>query len=151
VDERPVIVVVDDEADALSAIRNALTRRFGGDYRVVSRRSARTALDDICAIKEKGGEIALVISDQRMPEMTGRDFLGRVRSIMPMAKRALLVDWGDHDASPTVLQACALGELSSTVEHEALGSFATVLTQDSGNFMRPAPSIASGCLWRQTK
>ena len=112
-DERPVIVVVDDEADALSAILNALTRRFGGDYRVVSHRSARTALDDICAIKEKGGEIALVIADQRMPEMTGRDFLGRVRSIMPMAKRALLVDWGDHDASPTILQACALGELDN--------------------------------------
>jgi CheY-like chemotaxis protein len=113
VDERPVIVVVDDEADALSAILNALTRRFGGDYRVVSHRSARTALDDICAIKEKGGEIALVIADQRMPEMTGRDFLARVRSIMPMAKRALLVDWGDHDASPTILQACALGELDN--------------------------------------
>ena len=112
-DDRPVIVVVDDEADALSAILYALTRRFGGDYRVVSHRSARTALDDICAIKEKGGEIALVIADQRMPEMTGRDFLGRVRSIMPMAKRALLVDWGDHDASPTILQACALGELDN--------------------------------------
>ena len=112
-DERPVIVVVDDMADALSAILNALTRRFGGDYRVVSHQSARTALDDICAIKEKGGEIALVIADQRMPEMTGRDFLGRVRSIMPMAKRALLVDWGDHDASPTILQACALGELDN--------------------------------------
>ena len=45
--------------------------------------------------------------------MTGRDFLGRVRSIMPMAKRALLVDWGDRDASPTILQACALGELDN--------------------------------------
>src|SRR5262245_12802339 len=51
--------------------------------------------------------------DQRMPEMTGRDFLGQVRSIMPMAKRALLVDWGDRDASPTILQACALGELDN--------------------------------------
>jgi thioredoxin reductase (NADPH) len=59
--------------------------------------SARAALDEICSIKEKGGEIALVIADQRMPEMTGRDLLGRVRSIMPMAKRALLVDWGDPD------------------------------------------------------
>ena len=45
--------------------------------------------------------------------MTGRDFLGRVRAIMPMAKRALLVDWGDREASPTVLQACALGELDN--------------------------------------
>ncbi len=111
--ERPVIVVVDDEPDALSEMLDALTRRFGGDYRVVSHLSARAALDAICAIKENGEEIALVIADQRMPEMTGRDFLGRVRSIVPMAKRALLVGWGDHDASPTILQACALGELDN--------------------------------------
>ena len=111
--ERPVIVVVDDERDALSEMLGALTRRFGGDYRVVSYLSARAALDVICAIKEKGEEIALVIADQRMPEMLGRDFLGRVRSIMPMAKRALMVDWGDRDVSPTILQACALGELDN--------------------------------------
>ena len=112
-DERPVIVAVDDEADALSTMLDALTRRFATDYRIASHLSARAALDEVCAIKEKGGEIALVIADQRMPEMTGRDFLGRVRSIMPMAKRALLVDWGDRDASPTILQACALGELDN--------------------------------------
>jgi len=111
--ERPVIVVVDDEPDALSEMLGALTRRFGGDYRVVSYLSARAALEEICAIKEKGEEIALVIADQRMPEMLGRDFLGRVRSIMPMAKRALMVDWGDRDVSPTILQACALGELDN--------------------------------------
>jgi thioredoxin reductase (NADPH) len=113
VDERPVIVAVDDEADALSTMLDALTRRFATDYRIASHLSARAALDEVCAIKEKGGEIALVIADQRMPEMTGRDFLGQVRSIMPMAKRALLVDWGDRDASPTILQACALGELDN--------------------------------------
>jgi len=111
--ERPVIVVVDDEPDALSEMLGALTRRFGGDYRVISYLSARAALDVICAIKEKGEEIALVIADQRMPEIPGRDFLGRVRSIMPMAKRALMVDWGDRDVSPTILQACALGELDN--------------------------------------
>jgi thioredoxin reductase (NADPH) len=70
-------------------------------------------LEAVRSIKEKGDEIALVIADQRMPEMRGRDFLGRVRSIMPMAKRALMVDWGDRDVSPTILQACALGELDN--------------------------------------
>lgn len=48
-----------------------------------------------------------------MPEITGRDFLGRARSIVPTAKRALLVGWGDRDASPTILQACAMGELDN--------------------------------------
>jgi thioredoxin reductase (NADPH) len=111
--ERPVIMVVDDEPDALAAMLDALTRRFGGDYRVIPHLSAGAALDAVAKIKEENEEIALVIADQRMPEMMGREFLGRVRSIAPMAKRALLVEWGDHDASPTILQACALGELDN--------------------------------------
>ena len=112
-DEKPAIIVVDDEADALAGIREALTRRFGGDYRILPHLAAGAALEAVCSIKEKEEEIALVIADQRMPGMTGRDFLGRVRSIMPMAKRALMVDWGDRDVSPTILQACALGELDN--------------------------------------
>src|SRR5262249_25247376 len=80
---------------------------------VIPQLSARAALDAICKLKEEGEEIALIIADQWMPEMTGRDFLGRVRSIVSTAKRALLVNWGDRDASPTILQACALGELDN--------------------------------------
>src|SRR6266852_4476311 len=113
--ERPIIMVVDDEPDALAAMLDALARRFGGDYRVIPHLSPRAALDGIAKIKEENEEeeIALIIADQRMPEMTGREFLGRVRSIVPMAKRALLVGWGDHEASSTILQACALGELDN--------------------------------------
>jgi thioredoxin reductase (NADPH) len=111
--ERPVIMVVDDEPAALAAMLDALTRRFGGDYRVVPHLSAPTALDAVSKIKGDGEEIALVIADQWMPEMTGNEFLGQVHAIEPMAKRALLVDWGDHAASPTILQACALGQLDN--------------------------------------
>ena len=106
-------MVVDDEQASLVAMLDALTRRFGGDYRVVPHLSAATALDAVSKIKEDGEEIALVIADQWMPEMTGNEFLGRVHSIEPMAKRALLVAWGDHAASPTILQGCALGELDN--------------------------------------
>ena len=108
--ERALIIVVDDESDALAAMVDALTRRFGADYRVVPYLSPCCALAGVCKSKEENEEIALVIADQRMPEMTGRDFLGRVRSIVPTAKRALLIEWGDREASPTILQACALGE-----------------------------------------
>lgn len=111
--ERPVIMVVDDEPDALAAMLDALTRRFGTDYRIVPHLSARAALDAVTKIKEDGEEIALVIADQWMPEMTGTEFLGRMRSSEPTAKRALLVAWGDHAASETILQGCALGELDN--------------------------------------
>src|SRR5215469_815440 len=111
--ERPAIVIVDDEPDALGDLLDALTRRFGGDYRVIPYLSPRAALDGLTKIKQEGEDVALVVADQRMPEMEGRDFLGHVRSIVPTAKRALLVSWGDHEASPTILQACALGELDN--------------------------------------
>lgn len=111
--ERPLIVVVDDEPSALAAMLDALTRRFGTDYRIVPHLSASDALRAISASKEHGEEIALVIADQWMPEMTGTEFLERVRSIEPTAKRALLVAWGDHTASPTILQGCALGQLDN--------------------------------------
>src|SRR5262249_34844049 len=104
--ERPLIFVVDDESEALAGMLDALTRRFGGDYRVVPHLSAGAALDAVRKSAKDGDEIALVIADQRMPEMTGREFLGRVRSIVPTAKRALVVAWGDREASPTILQAC---------------------------------------------
>jgi hypothetical protein len=45
---RPVITVVDDEPQALAALLDALARRFGGDYRIVSHLSAHAALDVCC-------------------------------------------------------------------------------------------------------
>ncbi len=111
--ERPAIVIVDDEPATLAAMLDALTRRFGEDYRVVANARASAAIDAVSKMKANGEEIALIIADQWMPEMTGTEFLGRVRSIEPTAKRALLVSWGDHTASPTILQGCALGQLDN--------------------------------------
>ena len=111
--ERPTILVVDDEPAALASMLDALTRRFGGDYRVEPHLSAPSALDAISRLKADGEEIALVIADQWMPGMTGDEFLGQVRAIEPTAKRALLVSWGDREASPVILQACALGKLDN--------------------------------------
>jgi thioredoxin reductase (NADPH) len=112
-EERALILIVDDEPAALASMLDALTRRFGGDYRVEPHLSARSALDAISRHKADGEEIALVIADQWMPGMTGNEFLGQVRTIEPTAKRALLVSWGDHEASPVILQACALGQLDN--------------------------------------
>jgi thioredoxin reductase (NADPH) len=111
--ERPTILVVDDEPAALASMLDALTRRFGGDYRVEPHLSAHAALDAVSRHKADGEEIALVIADQWMPDMTGNEFLGRVHTLEPTAKRALLVSWGDHEASPVILQACALGQLDN--------------------------------------
>lgn len=111
--DRPSILVVDDEPNALASMLDALTRRFGGDYRVEPYLSAQSALEAVSRHTADGEEIALVIADQWMPDMTGNAFLEQVRAIEPTAKRALLVSWGDHEASPVILQACALGQLDN--------------------------------------
>jgi thioredoxin reductase (NADPH) len=111
--DRPVIVIVDDEPAALAAMLDALNRRFGADYRVAPFLSATEALAGIGRIQQEGEEIALVVADQWMPEMAGNELLGKVRLVVPNAKRALLVGWGDRSASRTILQACAFGELDN--------------------------------------
>ena len=110
---RPVIVVVEDEAGSLGALLDALTRRFGADYRIVPFLSARAALEALGEIKRDGEEIALVIADQWMPEMNGNELLARVQRIERTAKRALLVSWGDRRAAPTILEGCGFGELDN--------------------------------------
>ena len=83
--ERAQIIVVDDQSDALAAMLDALTRRFGADYRVVPYLSPCSALAGVRKSKEENEDIALVIANQRMPEITGREFLGRIRSMVPTA------------------------------------------------------------------
>jgi len=111
--DRPAIVILDDDPVALSSLLDALARRFGGDYRVVSHLDAAACLDALAAMKAAGEEVALVISDQWMPGMTGSEVLARAHRIFPAARRALLVAWGDRKASPSILQGCAFGDLDN--------------------------------------
>ena len=60
--ERPLIFIVDDESEALAGMLDALTRRFGDDYRVVPHLSARAALDAVSKSAKDRDEIALVTS-----------------------------------------------------------------------------------------
>ncbi|HZB84025.1 MAG TPA: FAD-dependent oxidoreductase, partial [Rubrobacteraceae bacterium] len=82
-------------------------------YRIVSHLSARAALDDLERIRADGEQVALVIADQWMPEMTGIELLGRAHEIHGAAQRALLVDWGDQSAAPTIIQGCAFGQIEN--------------------------------------
>lgn len=111
--ERPAIVILDDEPVALSALLDALARRFGSDYQVVSHLTADACLEGLAAMKSASGEVALIVADQWMPGMTGSELLARAHRIFPAAKRALLVAWGDRTAAPTILQSCAFGEIDN--------------------------------------
>jgi PAS domain S-box-containing protein len=88
--ERSRILVVDDE----EAILETMTYTFEDDYQVLTASSAREALD----LLERDGPVSVVISDQRMPEMTGVEFLSKVFEMNPTTTRIILTGFADMDA-----------------------------------------------------
>jgi thioredoxin reductase (NADPH) len=112
---RPVIYVVDDEPEALSGLLDALARRYGGDYRVMSQLSGSAAVADLQRLKDDGEQVALVIADQWMPEMEGIELLDRAHRLFPDAQRALLVGWGDRTAATTIIEGCAFGHIENYI------------------------------------
>lgn len=61
--------------------------------------SAQEVLDSLPELKRKGEEVALFLSDQRMPEMAGVEFLKKARTFYPNAKRVLITAYSDTDAA----------------------------------------------------
>jgi len=96
---KPVILTVDDDPQVLSAIRRDLRSMYAKDYRIVSASSGAEALETLSEIKDRGQVVALFVSDQRMPEMTGTEFLTEAIQIFPEAKRLLLTAYADTDAA----------------------------------------------------
>jgi thioredoxin reductase (NADPH) len=112
---KPFIMIVDDEQEPLAMMQDCLARRYSGDYRIVSHRTPRAALDDLGHIKSEGEPVALLIANQWMKEMTGVEFLQKAHEIHPSAQRAILVSWGDRTAAATILQACAFNQIENYI------------------------------------
>lgn len=97
--KKPIIIAVDDDPQVLGAIRSDLRSRYRSDYRIMTTSSANEALEVIVSLKNKGEEVALFLSDQRMPEMLGVNFLEQALVSFPQAKRVLLTAYSDTDAA----------------------------------------------------
>jgi thioredoxin reductase (NADPH) len=97
--DQPIIFVIDDDHQVLRAISRDLKNHYRQDYRILSTSSVKEALDSLLELKNKGEVVALFLSDQRMPEMEGVDFLCRTTNIFPNAKRVLLTAYADTDAA----------------------------------------------------
>lgn len=95
----PVILVVDDDAQVLTAIRRDLRSHYREDYRVLSANSGEAALDTVKQLKARGDALAMILSDQRMPSMLGVDVLAKSREMYPIARRVLLTAYSDIDAA----------------------------------------------------
>jgi thioredoxin reductase (NADPH) len=96
---RPVLLAVDDDPEVLRAVDRDLRRRYADRYRVVRAESGASAIDALRTFEERGDPIAMVVADQRMPEMTGVELLRQTLKLVPDAKRVLLTAYADTDAA----------------------------------------------------
>ncbi|MEM9983915.1 MAG: FAD-dependent oxidoreductase, partial [Bacteroidota bacterium] len=95
----PIIFLVDDDPQVLKAVRRDVRRRYKAQYRIMSTESAQEALDSLAELKKQSQVVAMFLSDQRMPEMLGVDFLEKAKEFFPDAKRALLTAYSDIEAA----------------------------------------------------
>src|SRR5215471_4544925 len=96
---KPVIWTVDDDPDVLRAVERDLRRHYGDRYRVISADSGVSALEATKQLKLRNEQVALFLVDQRMPRMSGVEFLEEAIGLFPDAKRALLTAYADTDAA----------------------------------------------------
>lgn len=96
---KPIILTVDDDTEVLQAISRDVRRGFGDRFRVIRADSGNRALDLLRQVRLANDAVALMLVDQRMPEMTGVELLREARSLFPNAKRALLTAYADTDAA----------------------------------------------------
>jgi thioredoxin reductase (NADPH) len=96
---RAAIVCVDDEPAVLAAVARDLRRQFGERYRIVRATSGPDALDALKELVARGEQVALLVADQRMPGMSGTEYLVQARKLVPDAKRVLLTAYADTEAA----------------------------------------------------
>lgn len=96
---RPILLAVDDDQNVLEAVVQDLRRYYGATYRVMRAASGQAALDTLAQLASRQEPVALLLSDQRMPGMTGVAFLEAARALYPEARRVLLTAYADTDAA----------------------------------------------------
>jgi thioredoxin reductase (NADPH) len=130
---RPVILAVEGEPDAFSTIERELSERYGADYEIVCEASATSGLRALAQIKDRGGQVAVVLAALWMPDTTGPEFLMSAHALHPAAKRAVTVTWGERNAGEALQQAIALGQVDDWIAkpwvpgdehfHQGVGTF----------------------------
>ena len=96
---KPCILTIDDDPGVLRAVQRDLRQRYAENYRILAADSGVVALKTLEELKLRGEVVALLLADQRMPQMTGVEFLEKARILFPAAKRALLTAYADNEAA----------------------------------------------------
>ena len=105
---KPIIMTIDDEPHVLNAIARDLQAHYQNDYRIVKASSGTEALEAVQEFKRRNDPIALLLADQRMPSMSGVEFLEEAIKLYPETKRVLLTAYADTDAAIASINALDL-------------------------------------------
>jgi thioredoxin reductase (NADPH) len=95
----PIIFLIDDDPQVLRALARDVRQKFKKEYQILSTEDAQEALESLKELKRTGEEVALFISDQRMPRITGVELLEQSKTFYPEAKRMLLTAYSDMDTA----------------------------------------------------
>jgi thioredoxin reductase (NADPH) len=96
---KPVIFTIDDDVSVLNSVERDLRAQYGQDYRILPIDSGKAALDYLKRLQQRNETVALFLVDQRMPEMSGVEFLEEAIRAYPQAKRVLLTAYADTQAA----------------------------------------------------
>lgn len=96
---KPVIMTVDDEPQVLNAVERDLRNHYRGEYRIVKANSGRNAITAVEQFKKRNTPLALFLVDQRMPQMSGTEFLEEAQKFFPEARKVLLTAYADTEAA----------------------------------------------------
>jgi thioredoxin reductase (NADPH) len=96
---KPVLLTVDDDPEVLRAIERDLRQRYAERYRVLRADSGKAALEALTELRKRNEPVALLLVDQRMPQMSGVAFLLDAVKLYPESKRAMLTAYADTDAA----------------------------------------------------
>jgi thioredoxin reductase (NADPH) len=96
---KPVILAIDDDPVVLNAVERDMRNKYGRDYQITKVNMASAALEYLKQLQERGQAVALFLVDQRMPQITGVQFLEQARALFPEAKKVLLTAYADTEAA----------------------------------------------------
>jgi thioredoxin reductase (NADPH) len=97
--KKPFILALDDDPAVLRAVERDLKSKFAADYRVLASDAPHRALDALKQLTARGDRVALFLVDQRMPQISGTEFLSEAVTLQPNAKRVLLTAYADSNAA----------------------------------------------------
>ena len=96
---RPVLLTVDDDPQVVRAVERDLRQKYGKRFSILKAESGQEALKLVKKLKLRNEILALLLADQRMPQISGISLLEEVMNIFPEAKRVLLTAYADTDAA----------------------------------------------------